>query len=243
MKKVFHIVILILISTLQGNSQQLDAGIQAGFGTYSMKDLKMINSTISSDLPFDTKVVEDFPIYFYYRPYILVNTRYVSFGPVYTFQSTGSRVSGKDYSGEYRFDMMVNSSAPGIYGEVYLKPVNKVQGSVYTIFGGLFSNLKMNEYLVVQDEVMTDDDYSFKSSNFFLEPGFNLRYPVKFLKLGINAGYLFQFGGKSFYFADNKDAELINNKTGDPVKSGWNGFRIGLSVSCILKLSPGLSTD
>lgn len=243
MKRVFYIAFLILLIPLQGKSQQIDAGFQAGMGTYSMQELKDFNEIAKQQIPFDTKIVEDFPVYFYYRPFILVKIKNVSFGPIYTFQSTGSRVSGKDYSGEYRFDMIINSSAPGIYGEANFYHLDNVQFSLYSIFGVLLSNLKMNEYLNVLEEVVTDDTYKFKTFNLFLEPGIRFSYPVEFLNIGINAGYQVQFGNKSFHYADNKDAELINPENGDPVKPGWNGFRFGLSISCHLPLSSKLPAN
>jgi len=243
MKQVFLIVILILILPLQGKSQRIVAGIESGMGAFSMKGLKEFNEIGMQEVPFDTKVVEDFPMYFYYRPYILLNINNVSFGPVYTFQSTGSRVSAKDYSGEYRFDMIVNSSAPGIYGEVNLYQFNKIHSTLTSIFGFLFSNLRMKEFLKVQEEVLTDESYKFKSFNLFLEPGFKISYPVRFLNFGINAGYQIQFGIKSFHLTDNKDAKLINPESGDPVKPDWNGFRVGLSVSCLLPLSSKLPVN
>jgi hypothetical protein len=235
MKKFIQVLVLILIIPFHGKSQQLGAGFQSGFGTFSMTDLKSFNTAVIGDLPFDSKTVHDFPMYLFYRPYILMNIWRISFGPVYIFQSTGSRVSAKDYSGEYRFDMILNSHAPGIYTEGLLKSPGRFQYSIYSIFGGLFSNMKMIEYLKVWDEIVTNSNIKFKAKNLFLESGFNIRYPVKFLEIGINAGYQFRLGGKPFYFENNKEAQLINIRTGDPVRAGWNGLRIGLSISYALK--------
>ena len=230
MKKIIPVIFLLTMISIKGNSQQFSAGFQSGIGTFSMQQLKKLNEAAMKVLPFDTKVVENFPIYFYYRSSILMKIKRISFGPVYTFQSTGSRISGKDYSGEYRFDMIINSSAPGIYAEVDFLEQNKLQFSFYSIFGVLLSSLRMKEYLYILEETVTDNNYKFKAFNMFAEPGFRLSYPVKFLDVGINAGYQIQFGNKSFYFIENKNAKLVNPESEDPVKPGWNGFRFGLSV-------------
>jgi hypothetical protein len=194
-----------------------------------MSQLKTINDLVKHDLPFDTKTVANFPPFLKYSIAFLFKSGKISLGPLYTFQSTGSRVSGKDYSGEFRFDMVINSSAPGIYGTVELLQENKMIISFYSVFGTLFSNLKTSELLQVQETRMIDETFKFKCFNLFAEPGIFISYPVKFLNIGFNTGYLIQFGNKSFHYRDNKDIKLVNPVTGNPVKPGWNGLRVGLS--------------
>ena len=109
MLKIFPIIALFVITSLAGYSQSLDAGFQLGTGFYSMSGLKSINNEVVRSLQFDSEIVSDFPPYFAYRPFILFNFGSYKFGIRYTFNSTGSRVSSKDYSGEYRFDMKIRS--------------------------------------------------------------------------------------------------------------------------------------
>jgi hypothetical protein len=66
--------------------------------------------------------------------------------------------------------------------------------------------------------------------NYYFEPGFSYSYPVKFLKIGINAGYLIQFRNNAFHTAGNKNEILTNPQSGEPVVPGWSGVRAGLSV-------------
>jgi hypothetical protein len=230
MKRIIHIAILILLLYIKGNSQEISAGLQSGIGTYSMRDLKNINEIIIRELPFDTKTVANFPPFLYYSAVIKKQIRNVNLGIVYSFQSTGSRISGRDYSGEYRFDMIINSSAPGIYDEFILPSQGKAQFSFFSIFGVLFSKLKIDEFLTVLDNNVTDDTYRYKALNYYLEPGFSFSYPIKFLKIGINTGYLIQLRNRSFYSVENKNYMLLNPQSGDLVRPGWNGIRAGLSV-------------
>jgi hypothetical protein len=230
MKRIIHIAFLVLMIFPKGNSQEISAGLQSGIGTYSMRDLKNINEIITMELPFDTKTVANFPPFLYYSAVIKKQISNVNLGIVYSFQSTGSRISGKDYSGEYRFDMLINSSAPGIYNEFILASQGKSQISFSSIFGVIFSRLKINEFLTVLDENVTDNTYRYKAVNYYLEPGFSFAYPVKFMKIGINTGYLIQFRNNSFYSVENKNDILLNPQSGDLVRPGWTGIRAGLTV-------------
>lgn len=238
MTKASYITLLFLLVYVPCLSQQIETGIQVGAGSYSMADLKDINQITAKYIPFDTKLVHDFPPYFYYRPFILLKMKKISIGPVYNLQSTGSRISARDYSGEYLLDMVVSSNGPGIFDEILLFDHNNIHYSFYSTFGTLFSNLKMKESLVVNEESLTDEKYKFKSFNYYLEGGLKISYSYKFLDFGFNAGFQIQAGDGSFRYSENRDTKLINTENNTEVRPGWNGFMAGLSVSyCFQKSS------
>jgi len=231
MNKILYIIVLVLALDNYIYSQDLKVGFTTGIGIYSMSGLKTINKEIAQSLPFDTQVVSDFPPYFNYQPTVVMKFAEFSFGLVYTFQSTGSRISGKDYSGEYRFDMKVNSNNPGIYGEINILSKNKYKFSIYSNAGLVFSNLKMNEYFNLQDTVLTDASTKFKALNYYFEPGIKATYSLSpELSLAVNAGYFVQFGDKGFYEESNKENRLMDPINQKPVNSDWNGFRLEISV-------------
>jgi len=230
MTKVSSTILFFFLVYVPCISQKIETGIQYGLGSYSMTDLKEINGISAKLIPFDTKLTHDFPPYFYYRPFIILKLKKISFGPVFTFQSTGSRISARDYSGEYLLDMVVSSNGPGIYDELLLFDHNKLHYSFYSTIGTLFSNLKMKESLVVNDESLTDEKYKFKSFNYYLEAGLKISYSYKFLDFGFSAGFQIQAGDGSFRYSENKDMKLTNTETNNPVRPEWNGFRAGLSV-------------
>jgi hypothetical protein len=91
-QKIVYIVLFVMLMPFSGNSQQASFGLQGGIGTFHMKGLKSINETIVSGLSFDSRIVSDFPPFFYYRPSVKVKINDLTLGLVYTFQSTGSRV-------------------------------------------------------------------------------------------------------------------------------------------------------
>lgn len=230
MTKRVLITLFLLISFIRANSQEFNFGFQSGIGTYSMKGLKNINSEVPQGLPFDTKLVADFPAYFYFRPTMLIRFNNFCLGLVYSFQSTGSRISAKDYSGEYRFDMKVKSNAPGIYCEITLSAEDNFRFNLYSIIGPSFSNLETKEYFNVADTVLRNANYKFKAQNFYIEPGINFLLPLKAFSFGINLGYLVQFGDQAFYTGNNKKNILFDTKNQVSVKPDWDGIRIGLSV-------------
>lgn len=230
MKKIFQILILLILLSAEVNSQQFSLGVQLGTGTYSMSDLKTINEITMKNLPFNTKTVANFPPFINYSASFLFTAGTVYAGLTYSFLSTGSRVSGKDYSGEYRFDMLINSNSPGIYAAIDLFQKGKIRYSFYTTSGVMFSNLEIKEYLRVLETTLKDETLKFRSFNLFTEPGFKITYPFKFLDIGINAGYAFQYYNRLFLYKENKEIYLANPTSGNPVKPGWNGFRAGLSA-------------
>jgi len=230
MRKTLYIAILMLIVFNQLYSQEFKIGYQQGIGKYSMSGLKDINKGIQPDLPFETEIVSDFPVYWYYRPSVSLKFKELEIGLVYSFQSTGSRISAKDYSGEYRFDMKVKSHNPGIFIGFDFIERNKMSYAVYSALGVTFSNLNMNEYLYVQETIVLNDDIKFKGLNYYLESGISLCYPVKFIDFAIYLWYCFPFGDQAFYTQNNKDYVLIDPVSSESVKPDWGGFRIGLSA-------------
>jgi hypothetical protein len=231
MQKIIRLTILSLLIANQVNSQTFNMGIQTGIGSYSMLGLKDLNKTVIPNLSFKAKLVSDFPPYFYYRPEFMIRYNNLNIGLVYSFQSTGSRISSKDYSGVYHFDMIVNSHTPGFKFDVDFTTEKRFRISLYSILGVSFSNLKISEYFRVSDSVLIDNSIRFKSMNYFLEPGLTYKYPYKSFVFGINVGYLIPFGNEAFYTNNNKNNKLYNESNREFIKPDWNGFRLGISVT------------
>jgi hypothetical protein len=230
MKKIVQLFILFIVTCYHVSSQEIRLGFQTGLGTWSMIGLKGINDLVSQSIPFDTKLVANFPPYYYYQPSISKIFDEYGFGLIYNFQSTGSRLSGKDYSGEYHFDMNVHSSSLGIYGEFNMSSDEKFRFTLYGILGVDFSSLTINEYLSVMNALLSNQSDDFKAINFFFEPGISFSYPLKSFSVGINMGYLTPFGNGAFYTGDDQNNKLFNTNTQQAIKPEWIGLRAGLSV-------------
>ena len=124
-------------------AQDIKFCFQTGYGFYNMSSLKR-NTRY---LPFDTKTVSNYPAYQYYKPMIKLVTRNFEFGVVYLFQTTGSRISSKDYSGEYRYDTKINSNSPGVI-------INKTFHNWGNIKAGLYLVDQIPDlYCIIIDEI------------------------------------------------------------------------------------------
>ena len=238
MIRIFKICIvlqLLLITVSKSGAQSPEFGFQTGIGTYSMKELKNLNFNNQGDLPFETGQVNDFPPYLWFRPTFSIRFSKFNVGLMNTFQSTGSRLSAKDYSGEYRLDMKVKANAPGIFGEIDLADINKLKLRFSTTIGILLSKLEIEEYFALGAATYVNDTYNFKAHNCFFEPEFNLNFPVGMFSIGTYLGYLIQVGQKPFYAGDNKGNILYDQTNNTAVGPGWNGLRAGIGVKWTFK--------
>lgn len=230
MKRGLNLILLTLLISAGAYSQQNSLGLQCGIGTYSMEGLKKLNSTVVKSLPFDAEIVADFPPFYYFRPFVMTKINALSLGISFTYQSTGSRVSSKDYSAEYCVDMITNSFGPAVFGEIVMNPHSKLKLAAYGSTGIMFSELKLNESLIVLDNSLIDDNNRFKAYYWSAEPGLNMTYPFEFMVFGVNAGYMVTLTSKYYSLEGNEDMFLLDPESGDPVKPEWDGFRFGISV-------------
>lgn len=233
MKRVL-LYLIILLSPAFLWSQGIKIGIQSGLEFSRMRDLHVLNIQFKEAVPFSTKLVADFPGYWYYQPMLKITSKKFGLGLEYSYNSTGSRISGKDYSGEYRLDMRINKKSPGLFIE-YILFSEKNFGLWLSYGGGLmFTSLHMEENLVVNDIDNLNDSFDFKSKNYYFQPGFKVTYPWNSLEFEFNSAYLFQIGKGTFYNEKDKNQILANMATGNPIKPGWNGIKLGVTVNYIL---------
>jgi hypothetical protein len=234
MKKVFLCLALIFI-TFCLSSQATKFGFQTGLHFSNMQELSDLNLILQKETPFDTKIISDFPGYWYYKPSINLEYSNLSLGVSYFFTSTGSRISSKDFSGEYKLDIKVHTSAPAIFADAHFPSKSKLQGGFKCSLGILLSGLNMNESLIVGNQSIVSNDNNFESLNYFFLPEFRVTYPWKSFSFEFNTGYLIQFGAKQFSLKDNKNTVLTNPDIDNPIKPNWNGFEIGISITYSLK--------
>ncbi|MBS3774000.1 MAG: hypothetical protein KGY70_02330 [Bacteroidales bacterium] len=231
MKKLI-IASFLLLAAFQVHSQYIRLGFQAGRSQFSMEKLKSINKQIQQSFPVETKQISNYPSNWYYQPILLTNVNIIDFGIFYSFQSTGSRISAKDYSGEYKFETDLKSNTFGIHAAIPVVKMRRVELSLYSEVGVISSDLEMKEYLNLMDSTYVEDEYQFHAKNFIFEPGLNLTYyPFDFLGITFNAGYSLLFGDNA-YFSDELDTPLYYSTPQEQheVKPEWSGLRLGLTV-------------
>jgi hypothetical protein len=229
MNKIKYILIAMLFSdSLASFSQTFDLGIQTGIGFYNMKGLKSLNAYVFKSLPFQAKVISDYPPYFYYKPAIFMSFNRIRIGLQASFNSTGSRISSKDYSGEYLFDIKTYCITPGAYIDYSLFTLfSNYKLSLFSEGGIIFSNLDLKENLTLNKQNITSSSYSFQSQNYYIESGVKFRHSIyKSISLELNASYLIQFGKKVF----KSDKGEILNDGKRAIGPDWGGLRFGLSI-------------
>jgi hypothetical protein len=229
MNEIKNLLIAILFSICSlSYSQNLGLGIHSGIGFYNMNDLKNLNSAVFKSLPFQAKVISDFPPFFYYKPALFMSFNKFSFGFQATFYSTGSRISSKDYSGDYLFDTKITSIAPSAYIDfLQFTFLKNYKLALFSEGGFLFSSLDLKEHLTISDQNITNSSYSLKSKNYYIEPGIKFRYDLyKSISLDLNASYFFQFGKEVF---ESDKGALVNDEN-KAIGPDWSGLRFGIAI-------------
>ena len=229
--KLFLLVILSFWFT-SSKAQNIKLGLQTGYGFYNMSSLKDVSKNALNQLPFEAKIVSDYPPYFYYQPTIRFSKNNFEYGITYLFQTTGSRISSKDYSGEYRFDTKINSNGPGIFIDGIIADNKDFETGLFLQAGINLSKLKVNEYLQI-DSLTNSTDYKFTSHSFYLEPGINFSYSINHICFELNFGYHKEMSRINFSQSGSNSNE-IPLKTDFLEGDMWDGFRLGITFSYIL---------
>jgi hypothetical protein len=220
MPRYLLIVLLIFAACLQTQAQQVELMFSAGMASYSMRDLKKLNSSLQSQVPFETKVTDNFPMTLQLGGQFAVQlTKLYKMGIKYAYNSTGSRIAASDYSGSYRFDNVLSGHTIGMINSFLLFDHKAFRVDIQTNIGLVASILKMNEDLHVADtSISTSTHYS--SVGLFFEPLTEATYQWKYFKAGIFIGYFINPGGR------------ITNEKGQKTTSttNWSGFRFGIVI-------------
>jgi hypothetical protein len=218
------------------NAQDIRLGFQTGCGFYNMSSLKTITQKSFSQLPFDAKIISNYPPYLYYQPMIKFAYKNFEFGLLYLFQSTGSRISSKDYSGEYRLDTRINSNSPGVIINWTIKDYKIIKLGFSLNSGVNFSELTINESLLV-DTISSSSNYRLTAGSGYFEPGIYFIYPRNRISLELNIGYFKEIFKNDYTLMDGDHGKI-------PVKKEftyfdmWDGLRLGVTFSyTILKKS------
>lgn len=216
-------------------SQEVNIVFESGLAAFKMSDLKTINEMVVKSLPFDVRITEDYPDYYYYKPSLTFTLgKSLSAGAVLYYQSTGSRVSRSDYSGEYLFDSRIRALSPAVLVCVF-HSANKFRIGFTNETGVNFSKLQLNEHIEIYTQ-SEDNKASFVSTNLYYTPSVNLSYLLLNCRVGISAGYMFDIKKGSLSNTESKriTLELADDKD---AYADWTGFRLGLSLSYNLLLS------
>jgi len=228
--KQFTLLILLLMPLSINFGQEIFLGFQSGLGWYKMEELKYFNSGIAKASPIEPQLIVEYPPFIYYRPYITVKWERAEVGISYSFHSTGSRYSRKDYSGEYLFDTRISCEGPALLGNYRIYQLGSFRFMGYNEIGYLKTKMMLDESLYLDNDMIFDESYRFISSDCYWEPGLEIEYPFSLFLFEFNVGYMLQFKGKGLKYQGDYFEGFLQ-VSGENVHAGWNGLRLGLSAS------------
>lgn len=219
------LLLLALSPALSG--QKFRASFTTGIGTYRMQNMKAYLDLVNESLPFSPEIVDNFPPFLWYSFAATWMLGDFSAGLAVNYNSTGSRVSLKDYSGEYLSDRTLRAVSPGITAGYLLPPLaDKLSLTPSLELGMIFSTMEVAETLVVGNELVYDYYSVLGAVNLYAGPSLRVGYSiVPRVSLELLAGYIIQFNG-GYFKPKVPDSYTDTYKT----KPDWTGLRCGLSV-------------
>lgn len=231
MKKIILLILFLVFihSLIQSvNAQTITFGGGIDLGTYSMNDLKDFQEYLNAQVPVDISSIETYPAFFRYTGFGEFSQNKISFGLQITYESTGSRSSYKDYSGEIRFDQIVSAVGVGTfisYSEIARLPIY-----VKFVSGLTFSDLSLLEYVEITNQTI-EDKYEYKSMGYFSEAHIGYELNFKFINLTPFLSYRISFNSETF---KNSNDNMLIIPPNREIKPNFTGFRLGINVSIII---------
>ncbi len=231
MNKYLSLLLLLLIS-LSSYGKELSIGINAGYGFYQLKDIKQYqSSSIRLFIPTPIEAVERFPNYYTYSATLDYGINSNLFlGLEATLMSTGGRNHVKDYSGEFKLDMLLTGYKVGLSGRAVVKSYDNFKLYTGIKSGIIFSELDFDYYFIVYQVDTSKNDIIFRSKTLFAEPFMGFDYTIRTrFNIHVNLGYEIDLPSK-LKNKERDDYEL-NFPNGDDLFLNWSGFRLSLGIS------------
>lgn len=226
------ITLLLIFSSLVSQAQIHSIGVGIGYGSTTMEDLKAINENVSNNITFEHGTTRSFPAWLTFSAqFRLMLGKRLSTGMNYYYNSSGSRISAKDYSGEYHFDQIIvgHSIGTGLYFR--MNPLAKLALVLGLEGGGTYSELRIEEEIIIVDSGSSKNVNHLFATGIYVLPVIEISYPVGPVVFGTKVGYNFSFLGKLRY-----DGEEVTRPDGkSKIRSDWSGYRILLSLNLPLK--------
>lgn len=198
-------------------------GLSGNYNTFSQKDLKFINQSSITDLPFDAQILDEFKPSFgfgAYAQYRLFNHFFI--GPEYHYYYTGSRLGQKDYSGQYSFDQYLQAHSVGLKMDFDSYQTKLLCLFVELSAGSNFTNWKMDSELVISEETDGEVD-KVNGYGLYVNPALGVKYRLfQRISLWGSAGYSFD-AVKKYKYKSNPDLKIVK-------KPDWSGLRLSVGI-------------
>lgn len=224
-KLLFLLLFLIpvLIDAQEVEVSKFRLGITGGWATFNQSDLIAINRETINNLPFDSKIIDEFEPNFNFGAY----TQYRLFhrfwlGTEYHYYYTGSRLGQKDYSGVYSFDQYLKAHAVGLKFDFLAAEINSLSLYYQLNAGGIITEWKM-DYELNLSEAVESEISKLKGLSWYAHPAIAVEFKV-FQNFSVNGsvGYLFDVL-KDYQYKANSEFKVVR-------KPDWSGLRLSLGV-------------
>lgn len=226
------LILLIFFVTQTAVCQSVKLGLNTGYGTYQMKDLKEFQSDVAEYYKeFNVEEVQQFPGYINYSAsieYSFGTKNLIGLNAAYV--TTGGRNHVADYTGEYYLNMAVYAYNMGLQYRRVVTTINKFDLYAQLRGGISFSTLEINESFTIYQVDSTSSSFTFVNHSFFFEPSVGTFYALgKDFSINFSLGYQIDTKSK-LYSKDNKE-ETFPGFDGQPIYTNWSGLRIELGLS------------
>jgi len=226
------LILLIFFVTQTAVAQSIKLGLNTGYGTYQMKDLKEFQSDVAEYYKeFNVEEVQQFPGYINYSAsleYSFGTINLIGLNAAYV--TTGGRNHVADYTGEYYLNMAVYAYSMGMQYRRVVTTINKFDLYAQLKGGISLSTLEINESFTIHQVDSSSSSFSFVNHSFFVEPSVGTFYALsKDFSINFSLGYQIDIKSK-LHYKDNKE-ETFLGFDGKPIYTNWSGLRIVLGLS------------
>lgn len=224
------LMFILLIPTFEAIGQ-MRATLRMGYGMYAMTEMKSFQADLPLQVEYPMRITESFPGYVYYEGSLMIPFADKFFcSATFGYGSTGGRIHYGDYSGEFRFDQLLNYISAGTsIGHSMENSTGKYVFDVSITPSVVLTNLNL-EFLVRIGDEQNVERVKFRSTNFTLQPDFTITR--KLGRFGVQAmvGYNFAIVNGKMFLTSDSEAYLIDSN-GDNIPANWNGGRAAVGIS------------
>jgi len=219
-----------------GSGQSFTAGMNIGFGSYSMQSLRQLQEYRLESAGLPAQITDNFPAN--WTSGFDLGMCFPKFPSrlswFFQFSSTGARVSSVDYSGELKLDIVADAYQFGTCLEQDVWRIKFFSLSVSGRLSYLSTQATTLDYLRINEKT-EQLEYRFTANGGAFEPGLLAGFKIWYFRLGIYGGYLFSLS-EGLHLSNNRKATL-EFPDGEKVTPQWNGWRALFTLDFILPLA------
>lgn len=230
-----------MMSFLQLSAQYNGISISGGPGSYDLTDLKTYQNDLIDKFPVALRQFDNFPIYTNIKINIFKTLETgLSYGITYAYSTTGSHANYTDFSGYINLDQAISAYQAGLTASYSFLDffVSSEKHLEFSVYGELrLAYIRNNVGAIINTSYYFENN-SIKLSTItpFSEFGLQGMYHMQKISLGVEGGYLIDFGAKMNAGDQSSLNSSFSIQPDGDIKSQMSGIRLGLKL--ILWINP-----